>query len=69
MNRTPLPNPGFSSITPPLRAAILLIALLTLVSWSAGAETNRPYFGARLEPTDGRVISGAGQRPEGFKDY
>ncbi len=58
-----------TNITPPLRAAIFLIALLTLVSWSAGEETKRPYFGARLEPTDGRMISGAGQTPEGFKDY
>jgi len=52
-----------------LQTAILLIALLTLVSWSDGAKTNRPYFGARLEPPDGRVITGAGQTPEGFKDY
>ncbi len=29
----------------------------------------RPYFGARLEPKDGRVLIGAGQCPEGFKDY
>jgi hypothetical protein len=40
-----------------------------LVSWSHGAETTRPRFGARLEPTDGLVISGAGQCVEGFKDY
>ena len=41
----------------------------TLVTSSSGAESNRPYFGARLEPKDGRVLSGAGEIPEGFKDY
>jgi len=67
--RPPLRNPVLSRSSPLLRAAIFLIALLTLVSWSRGAEPTRPYFGARLEPADGRVISGAGQTPEGFKDY
>ncbi len=65
----PLQNPVFSRSTPLLRSTIFMIALLTLVSWSDGAESTRPYFGARLEPTDGRIMSGAGQRPESFKDY
>lgn len=64
-----LQNPVFSPNTPLFRAAIFMFALLTLDSWSDGAESTRLNFGARLEPTDGRLIVGAGQRPEGFKDY
>lgn len=56
-------------LAPLLRTAIVMFAILTIVSRSDGAEPTRPYFGARLEPTDGRVLVGAGQRPEGFKDY
>ena len=51
------------------RLVLVFTTHLTLVSWSDGAEPARPYFGARLEPKDGRVISGAGQTTEGFKDY
>jgi Glycosyl hydrolase family 26 len=67
--RPPLLDPVSFGIAPILRLAIFMFALLTLVSWSGGAESTRPNFGARLEPTDGRLIVGAGQRPEGFKDY
>jgi hypothetical protein len=48
---------------------ILMTALLAQVSLSDAEEPIRPNFGARLEPKGGRVLSGAGQRPEGFKDY
>jgi len=51
------------------RCPIIFCFALTLVFWSDGAESKRPYFGARLEPKDGHVLSGAGQCPEGFKDY
>lgn len=67
--RPRLQNPVFSRGTSLHTATVFIFALLTLASWSDGAESTRPYFGARLDLTDGRAIVGTGQRPEGFKDY
>lgn len=52
-----------------MKIIIHLCLLLAVISFSSAAELIRPDFGARLEPKGGLVMSGAGQRPEAFKDF